>query len=51
MLLEFYRVMPICRFVKKYGPESFEASMNATEEGTIRITGKYAVRSFIGRHP
>jgi len=32
MFLEFYRVMPICRFIEKYGPERFEASMNAIEK-------------------
>ena len=51
MFSEFYWVMPIGKYIEKYGLEFFEASMNAIEEITKRNTGEYAVRPFIRKYP
>ncbi len=51
MFSEFYWVLPIGKFIEKYGLENFEISMNAIEEITKRSTGEYAIRPFIQRYP
>lgn len=51
MFSEFYWILPIAKFVEKYGLENFEISMNAIEEITKRSTGEYAIRPFIRRYP
>lgn len=47
MFNHFYWIMPIAKFVEKYGLEDFETSLNAIEEVTKRNTGEYAIRPFI----
>lgn len=51
MFTEFYWVMPIARFVEKYGLNHYKISINAIEEITRRNTGEYAIRPFIQKHP
>lgn len=51
MFTNFYWIMPIGKFVEKYGLGHFELSMNAIEEITKRNTGEYAVRPYIRRYP
>lgn len=47
MFTEFYWVMPIAKFVEKYGLNYFKESMHAIEEITKRNTGEYAIRPYI----
>ncbi len=51
MFKEFYWVMPIGKFVEKYGLEHFDISITAIEEITKRNTGEYAIRPFIRKYP
>jgi len=51
MFSEFYWIMPIGKYIEKYGLEYFEQSMYAIEEITKRNTGEYAIRPFIRRYP
>lgn len=51
MFSEFYWVMPIGKFIEKYGLDHFEQSMHAIEEITKRNTGEYAIRPFIRMYP
>ncbi|MEQ9091024.1 MAG: DNA alkylation repair protein [Balneola sp.] len=51
MFKEYYWIMPIAKFVEKYGINHFELSMNAIEEITKRNTGEYAIRPFIEKYP
>ena len=51
MFKNFYWVMPIAKYVEKYGINDFELSMNAIEEITKRNTGEYAIRPFLETHP
>ena len=51
MFTNFYWVMPIGKFVEKYGLDDFEVSMNAIQEITKRNTGEYAVRPYIRKYP
>ncbi len=51
MFKEFYWVMPIGKFVEKYGLDDFDISIKAIEEITKRNTGEYAIRPFIRRYP
>ena len=50
MFTEFYWLMPIAKYVEKYGLSNFEESMNALEEITKRNTSEYAIRPFIEEH-
>lgn len=50
MFTEYYWVMPIAKFVEKYGLEDFEVSMHAIEEITKRNTGEYAIRPYLEQH-
>lgn len=47
MFSNYYWVMPIAKFVEKYGLNSFDLSMNAIKEITKRNTGEYTIRPFI----
>ena len=47
MFLAYYWIMPIAKFVEKYGLQNFSLSMQAIEEITKRNTGEYAIRPFI----
>jgi len=51
MFKEYYWVMPIAKFVEKYGLEHFKTSMKAIEEITKRNTGEYTIRPFIEKYP
>ncbi len=51
MFKEFYWVMPIGKFVEKYGVDDFDISIKAIEEITKRNTGEYAIRPFIRKYP
>lgn len=51
MFNNFYWIMPIAKFVEKYGLDSFQKSMKAIEEITKRNTGEYAIRPFIEAYP
>ncbi len=51
MFSEFYWVMPIGKYIEKYGLDHFEESMASIEEITKRNTGEYAIRPFIRRYP
>lgn len=51
MFTHFYWVMPIGKYIEKYGLDDYDVSMKAIEEVTKRNTGEYAVRSFIRKYP
>jgi 3-methyladenine DNA glycosylase AlkC len=51
MFTNFYWVLPIGKFVEKYGLDHFELSIRAIEEITKRNTGEYAIRPFIRKYP
>lgn len=51
MFTNFYWIMPIGKFVEKYGLDYFEVSIHAIEEITKRNTGEYAIRPFIRKYP
>lgn len=51
MFKEFYWLMPVGKFIEKYGLEDFSTSINAIEELTKRNTGEYAIRPFIKQYP
>ncbi len=51
MFSEFYWIMPIGKFVEKYGLNHLALSLQAIEEITKRNTGEYAIRPFIRKFP
>lgn len=51
MFTEYYWIMPIAKFVEKYGLDHFRASMDAIAEITKRNTGEYCIRPFLDRYP
>lgn len=51
MFKEYYWILPIGKFVEKYGIDHFQLSMEALAEITKRNTGEYAVRSYIRKYP
>lgn len=51
MFKEFYWVMPLAKYVEKYGLEYFDASMEAIYEITKRNTGEYTIRPFLEKYP
>lgn len=51
MFSEYYWIMPIGKFIEKYGLEHLNISIRAIEEITKRNTGEYAIRPFIRRYP
>ncbi|MBO6794902.1 MAG: DNA alkylation repair protein [Balneolaceae bacterium] len=50
MFTNYYWVMPIAKFVEKYGLDYPELSYRALEEITKRNTSEYAIRPFIVKH-
>lgn len=50
MFKEFYWIMPIAKYVEKYGLNDFEISMNMILEITKRNTSEYTIRSFIEKY-
>lgn len=51
MFTEYYWILPIGKYVEKYGLEHLELSISAIEEITKRNTGEYAIRPFIRKYP
>ncbi len=51
MFKKYYWILPIGKFVEKYGIEYFDLSMKALEEITKRNTSEYAVRPFVRKYP
>lgn len=51
MFKEFYWLMPVGKFIEKYGLKDYDASINAIQELTKRNTGEYAIRPFIKQYP
>ncbi|TCO06785.1 DNA alkylation repair protein [Natronoflexus pectinivorans] len=51
MFTNYYWILPIGKFVEKYGLNHLEISLNAIEEITKRNTGEYAIRPFIRKYP
>lgn len=47
MFKEYYWIMPIAKYVEKYGLGNFEASINTIEEITKRNTGEYTIRPYL----
>ena len=50
MFKEFYWLMPVGKFIEKYGLEHYDTSIQAIEELTKRNTGEYAIRAYIRKH-
>lgn len=51
MFTNFYWLMPVGKFVEKYGLGNFALSINAIGEITKRNTGEYAIRPYARRYP
>ncbi|MGH7158111.1 MAG: DNA alkylation repair protein [Candidatus Saccharimonadales bacterium] len=51
MFTNFYWLMPVGKFIEKYGLDDFGTSMQAIGEVTKRNTGEYAVRPFLRKYP
>jgi 3-methyladenine DNA glycosylase AlkC len=51
MFTTYYWVMPIGKFIEKYGLEDFDNSLEAIQEVTKRNTGEYAIRPFLRKFP
>ncbi len=51
MFTNFYWIMPIAKYVEKYGLKNHDISMKAIEEITKRNTGEYTIRPFIEKAP
>ena len=51
MFTNFYWILPIGKFVEKYGLEHYDLSIHAISEITKRNTGEYAIRPFIRKYP
>lgn len=51
MFTHFYWLLPVGKFIEKYGLEHFDPSMQAIGEVTRRNTGEYAVRPYIRQDP
>ena len=47
MFTNYYWIMPIAKYVEKYGLSDFDISMQAISEITKRNTGEYAIRPFL----
>lgn len=51
MFTYFYWLLPVGKFVEKYGLDDFVISIQAIEEITKRNTGEYAIRPYARRYP
>ena len=51
MFKAFYWIMPVAKYIEKYGLSDFTLSMKAIEEVTKRNTSEYAIRPFIEQYP
>lgn len=50
MFTNYYWLMPVGKFVEKYGLNNFAESIKAIEEITKRNTGEYAIRPYARRY-
>jgi 3-methyladenine DNA glycosylase AlkC len=50
MFTNFYWLMPVGKFVEKYGLDNFTQSIKALEEITKRNTGEYAIRPYARKY-
>ncbi len=50
MFTNYYWIMPIAKYIEKYGIDHFDISMSAIQEITKRNTGEYAIRPFIEKY-
>lgn len=51
MFKEFYWLMPVAKFVEKYGLNHFDESVAAMAEITQRSTAEYTIRPFLEKYP
>ena len=51
MFSNYYWLLPVGKFIEKYGLEYFDISMDAIGEVTKRNTGEYAVRPYVRKYP
>ena len=51
MFTNFYWLMPVGKFIEKYGLDNFALSIYAIEEITKRNTGEYAIRPYARKYP
>lgn len=51
MFKAFYWIMPIAKYVEKYGLGNFDSSMRAICEITKRNTGEYTIRPYLKKYP
>ncbi len=51
MFTEGYWLMPVAKYVEKYGLYHYQTSIALIKEITKRNTGEYCIRPFIGRYP
>jgi len=51
MFKEFYWLMPVAKFVEKYGLDHYDESVNAMAEITQRSTAEYTIRPYLERYP
>lgn len=51
MFTNFYWILPIGKFVEKFGLDNYSLSINAITEITKRNTGEYAIRPFLRKYP
>ena len=50
MFTNFYWLMPVGKFVEKFGLDHYAVSIKAIAEITKRNTGEYAIRPFVRKH-
>lgn len=51
MFTNYYWVMPIGKYVEKYGLNDLNISLDAIQEITKRNTGEYAIRPYVRQYP
>jgi 3-methyladenine DNA glycosylase AlkC len=51
MFTNFYWLMPVGKFIEKYGLDHYDHSIAAIEALTKRNTGEYAIRPYIRQYP
>ncbi|MCC5906822.1 MAG: DNA alkylation repair protein [Balneolaceae bacterium] len=51
MFTHYYWILPIGKYVEKFGLEHFDLSVHAISEITKRNTGEYAIRPYIRAYP
>lgn len=51
MFTNFYWIMPVAKYVEKYGLDHYDISLQAIAEITKRNTSEYCIRPFIEKYP